>query len=314
LGITDVNPIEFNLRLERFLNPGRGDLPDLDLDFASQYRPALFGWIVKHFGREHVARVGSWQRFGVRSAFSKAALAHGVNQPQLRSLMEALGEALENLKEEKCEELAVAPPSFPLEPEHWPALLASARILPGRPQELTTHPSGFLLTAQPVEDYVPLQRASAGVALTQMDKDAVERLGLVKLDLLSSRALSTLAETQQHLRVLEPASLAPWGVDDSDPATLELLACGDTLGVSQLETPAMRLLLRQLKPRGLPEIVQALAITRPAAAKGEPGTPFCAAVGVRKTPLTLIRRSSQCCARTTASCSTTMTPWGSSRR
>src|SRR5262249_22321850 len=148
---------------------------------------------------------------------------------------------------------------FTLEPAVWPQLLASARLLLKRPCELTTHPSGFVMTAEPTENFAPLQRYR-GVNLTQLDMNGAEHIGLIKIDLLSNRALSTLSEARQHLAALAPAELRAPAQEDTDPATLDLLARAETLGISQLETPAMRLLLRQLRPRSLPDLVQALAV------------------------------------------------------
>src|SRR5262249_22149300 len=138
------------------------------------------------------------------------------------------------------------------------------RTLLERPCELTTHPSGFLLTRGPVEQYAPLQKYRGGGGLTQLDMKGVEAIGLIKIDLLSSRALSTLAEARGHLDQLVGVESAP--AEDADPPTLALLAQGDTLGIGQLETPGMRLLLRQLRPRSLQDLAQALAVARPAAA------------------------------------------------
>jgi DNA polymerase-3 subunit alpha len=268
LAITDVDPLRHGLRLERFLHAGRASVPDIDLDFASQYRSQLFTWVVRHFGQAHTARVGLWQKFGPRSAFAAAAAAHGVTPAQMRPLTEALGDDVERLADadDAREALAVPLPVFPLDPPVWPRLLASARLLLRRPHEFVTHPSGFLLTSGPTEDWAPLQRAGA-VAVTQLDKVGVERIGLVKVDLLSNPSLSVLSETRQHLRAQSPAGGPALPDDDADPATLDLLAAADVLGVSQLETPNMRRLLRQIRPKGVADLVQALAVTRPGAAK-----------------------------------------------
>jgi DNA polymerase III alpha subunit len=272
LGISDINPLHHGLRLERFLHAGRADVPDIDLDFAAQFRAGLFTWVVRHFGDAHVARVGLWHRFKGPSAFQAASIAHGVSKTHLRPLLEAAGAGVDQLDSGEGplpEGLAVPPATFPLEPAVWPRLLADARRLVGRPHQLVAHPCGFLLTAQPAEDCVALQRGAGGVGLTQLDQHAVEAVGLVKIDLLSNRALSTLAEAGEHAKALVPAEpMAPPGGDDSDPATLALLARGDTLGVSHLETPGMRGLLRQLRPRSLADLAQALAVTRPGASAG----------------------------------------------
>src|SRR5262249_24633064 len=147
------------------------------------------------------------------------------------------GDDVERLADadESCEALAVPPPAFPLEPPAWPKVLASARLLLGRPHEFATHPSGFLLTAGPTEDWAPLQRSGA-VAVTELDKVGVERIGLVKVDLLSNQSLSVLSETRQHLQAQASGSAPALPDDDADPATLELLAAADVLGISHFSS------------------------------------------------------------------------------
>src|SRR5205823_5317952 len=158
------------------------------------------------------------------------------------------------------------PPSgFPLEPERWPRLLADARRLLGRPRHLSVHPGGIVITPGPIENYVPLQRAAKGVVITQFEKDAVEQIGLVKIDLLGNRALSTVSEARRRLDSVsrENVSRSPERLDE---ATLKLLQQGDTIGVNQLESPAMRHLLIQMRPRNMHDVIQALALIRPGAA------------------------------------------------
>jgi DNA polymerase III alpha subunit len=270
LGVTDVNPLAHNLRLERFLHAGRAELPDIDLEFAAQYRSGIFTWAVRHFGAGHVARVGSWHHYQAESAFAAAAAAHGLTKQQLQPLREALGDELQGLTRDgpTPEGLALPPAAWPLDPALWPRVLANACLLLGRPHQLVKHPCGFVLTGKPAEDVVPLQRGPADVPLSQLDQDGVEAVGLMKLDLLSNRALSTLSEARQHARALASADAGVAPDEDTDPDTLALLARGDTLGVSQLETPRLRLLLRQLRPRGFTDVAQALAVARPAEAAG----------------------------------------------
>jgi len=269
LGITDADPLRHGLRFERFLHPGRESPPDIDLDFAAQVRSKAWNWLLKRFGADHVARVGMLTTFRARSAFRAAAAAHGATKEQLRPLLDSLGPELEELEAggEGADRLALAPPAWPLEPEVWPRVVADARQLVGRPHEWTTHPSGVVLTAAPVEQVLPLERGAGGVRLAQFGKGEVERVGLVKLDLLTNRALSVLAEARQQVQSLSPPD-AVLPCDDADPAVLRLLRQGDTLGIGQLETPSMRRLLRQAQPRGLQDLVQALAVTRPGAAAG----------------------------------------------
>jgi len=170
------------------------------------------------------------------------------------------------------------PPSFPLEPERWPMILADARRLLGRPHHLSIHPGGVVITPRPIEEYAPLQMAPKGVVITQFEKDAVERVGLVKIDLLGNRALATVDEARRLTtacgfalgesglcRIPDSASAKPQAAFWDDPATIALLRAGDTLGVNQLESPAMRHLLIQMQAKGLDDVIQALALIRPGA-------------------------------------------------
>src|SRR5205085_6063237 len=138
------------------------------------------------------------------------AKLHGLSNEQVSELLTTLPESVDEFlasgrREPVDEEISrltpaarQAPPAFPLESERWPRLLGAARRLLGRPHHLSLHPGGVVVTPQPVEDYVPLQWAAKGVAMTQFDKDGVERIGLVKIDLLGNRALATVDEARRH--------------------------------------------------------------------------------------------------------------------
>jgi DNA polymerase III alpha subunit len=147
-------------------------------------------------------------------------------------------------------------------------MLRDARLLLGRPHHLSVHPGGIVITPRPIEEYVPVQRAAKGVCIIQFEKDAAEATGLVKIDLLGNRALANVDEMLENLcRVRGPKfEIKTSNIDlFDDTDTLRLLQGGDALGVNQLESPAMRHLLLQLRPRGLDDIVCALALIRPGA-------------------------------------------------
>jgi DNA polymerase III subunit alpha len=322
LGITDIDPLRFNLPLERFLHAGRPDLPDIDLDFDWRERDEIIASVFERYGEAHTAMISSHLFLQPRSAFREAAKIHGLSNDQTSQLIETLVQRVEGFfderggggegergrqdskiedRESRMEEdkplqfsildpqssilepqsrfasssppltpsplrpLSLPPPGFPLEPERWPRLLADARRLLGKPRHLSVHPGGIVITPGPIENYVPLQRAAKGVVITQFEKDAVEQIGLVKIDLLGNRALSTVSEA---LRRLDPVSrdIVSHAPDRDDETTLKLLQTGDTLGVNQLESPAMRHLLIQMRPRNMHDVIQALALIRPGAA------------------------------------------------
>ena len=295
LEITEVNPLRFNLPLERFLHPGRVDLPDIDLDFDWKVRDDVIAHVFRRYGAEHTAMISSHLFLQPRSAFRESAKIHGLSNAQI-------GRVLETWSDRGTHDCRGVPPpqGFPLEPERWDRILDHAQRLLGRPHHLSIHPGGVVITPGPIEDYVPLQRAPKGITITQLDKDGVEAIGLVKFDLLGNRALATVDEAVAYLPcsldALSPGSarlptegssrqaqasasggtaksrgLRPQAKPgdeelDRDPATLALLRRGDTLGVNQLESPAMRHLLVQMQPRGLEDVIEALALIRPGAA------------------------------------------------
>ena len=272
LEITDVDPLRFQLPLERFLHPGRLDLPDIDLDFDWKTRDQVIEWVFQRHGARHTAMISTHLCLQPRSAFREAAKVHGLSGVQVSRLLETFAERMEGMLTGGGE-LPRAPASFPLEPERWPRLLADARRLLGRPHHLSIHPGGVVITPGPIEE-CSLQMAPKGVVITQFEKDAAEYVGLVKIDLLGNRALSSVdaatALLKQHVPFAvrdRPAWLKSSATPpDGDQATVALLQRGDTLGVNQLESPAMRRLLIQMRPTDLLDVVQALAMIRPGAA------------------------------------------------
>ncbi|MCS6975972.1 MAG: DNA polymerase III subunit alpha, partial [Gemmatales bacterium] len=278
LGITDVDPLRFGLPLERFLHAGRPDLPDIDLDFDWRVRDQVIAWVFRRYGAEHTAMISSHLFFRPALAFREAAKVHGLSNEQISHLLEEWERRIAPETTLEAEGVGLPgstpPRGFPLEAERWPRLLEDTRRLLGKPHHLSIHPGGVVITPRPIEDYVPLQRAAKGVIITQFDKDPIEQIGLVKIDLLGNRALSTVDEARRILA--ECQAVAPTDIrllpslgterDEITPRVVDLLRRGDTLGVNQLESPAMRHLLVQMQPRGLDDVIQALALIRPGAA------------------------------------------------
>jgi DNA-directed DNA polymerase III PolC len=289
LDITDVDPLRFGLALDRFLHIGRPDLPDIDLDFDWRVRDEIIAHTFERYGVQHTAMVSSHLFLQPRSAFREAGKVHGLSNEQITLLAQNVGvedgQDVHALPSDGLGETPV-PGSFPLEAPRWPWLLRDARLLLGRPHHLSVHPGGIIITPRPIEEYVPVQRAAKGVTITQFDKDGVEAIGLVKIDLLGNRALANVEETLRWVG----AAAKPAGIYD-DLATLRLLQRGDTLGVNQLESPAMRHLLIQLRPQGIQDIVCALALIRPGAGavgmKGRYIQRYCAGEPVPKMPACL---------------------------
>lgn len=262
LGITNVDPLYHGLAFERFLHDGRIDLPDIDLDFDWKVRDALIDEVIRRRGSQYCARISSHLYLQPKSAFRESARVHGLSDTQISLLgpqMEVrLEEFVGSTKVPRMESTFKSPiPKMQLQ-----AVLRDAGRLSGRPHHLSIHPGGIVITPRPIEEYVPLQWSAKGVVVTQFEKDAIEEIGLVKIDLLGNRALANVDEAMRTAGLSgEDINIFP-----KDHETAGLVSRGDTLGVNQMESPGMRHLLIQMQASGLNDVIQSLALIRPGAA------------------------------------------------
>ncbi|GAB4137609.1 MAG: DNA polymerase III subunit alpha [Planctomycetota bacterium] len=265
LGLTDADPIRYGLLFERFLNPARDDLPDIDLDFCWRRRDELIDAVYEQFGRDRVAMIATHGACGIRSAYAEAAKAAGLPPAEVARRTRLLpwhGRAGEDL-----ERLIARTRGFfgdrPVTPAREHAIAQAAQRLLLAPRLLGVHPGGIVLTPGPIRRHAPLERAAKGVVVTQYDMRFVEGLGLVKIDLLGNRALSIVDDCARMLREngVAPPDLS--AVPEDDPRTAALLREGRTLACFQVESPAMRTLLRSLSASDMGRVIQAVALVRP---------------------------------------------------
>lgn len=272
LGITSPDPVRLNLYFERFLNPARQTPPDIDTDICSRRRDEVIRFVYERFGPERVAMVGTINRFRRRSALREVAKALGLPPAQVSALAAELphrwygppGEAQEHPYAELLERYR--------DPRHQ-QLFAQAAALIGLPDHLSVHPGGMVIAPGLLTDLVPTQPAPKGVLITQFDLEAIERLGLVKIDLLGIRGLTVLGEAAARLCTpaiqsdrLAAARQALEFLDQlptQDETTAELLRQGRTIGCFQIESPGMRATLREIQARTPDDLMAALALYRP---------------------------------------------------
>jgi DNA-directed DNA polymerase III PolC len=252
LGITDVDPIKHGLLFERFIHSERRDFPDIDLDLPSDRRDELIDWVFQRFGPEKVAMVSAHQTYGRRAAFRAGLKALGMSA-------DAVAQFCERIPEDDLEPISPLP--IHVLPDQVRASAPLINRLIGKLQHISVHPGGFVLAQPRIDQYAPLERAPKGVVITQYDLRSLKEIGLVKIDLLGNRALSAIQET---LRVIG----RPIDMPDRDLETLTTLREGKTIGCFQIETPAMRSVLKKLPVRGLTDLIAALAIVRPGPASG----------------------------------------------
>ncbi len=291
LGITNVDPLRHGLCFERFLHPQRRDCPDLDIDLCWQRREEVIAHVYETYGRDRVAMISTHATLGARSAFRETAKALGVANARVNALARRIPRELAAPDLERLERLPDAGGIDWREPPLGEALRLAGRLA-GAPRHLSVHCGGIVVADRPLTWYVPLERArgarrsvTAGsdVVVTQFEMRAVEQIGLVKLDLLGNRALSTIGEcvtlARRHEPPGAPAGAAPVPdpdlVPEDDPATAARVAAGDTLNCFQLESPAMRHLLRMLRASTLAETIAAVALVRPGPAESGMKEAFC---------------------------------------
>lgn len=274
LEITEVDPLRFELPLERFLHEGRTDLPDIDLDFDWKTRDSIIDWAIRHFGEERTCRISSHLFFQPRSALRESCRAFGLSNDQIGHFFQSISQSAEELLENPIgAKKRGVPFAFPLEGDRWWRILEGAVALLGMPHHLSIHPGGIVMVSDRIDHHVPIQRSSKGVDVTQFDKYSVESTGLVKIDLLGNRALATVDEVARRMTNL---GRVPPQMLETDPSVLKLLRAGESLGVGQLESPGMKHLLIQMAPKGIDDVILALALIRPGAAGIGMKAKFCA--------------------------------------
>ncbi len=257
LGITDVDPIRHGLYFDRFLNPGRVDPPDIDVDFAWDERDALLASVIAEYGEERAARVSNHVCFQSRSALREAARAYGMPDGEIA--------AYERRAASGAPVTGDPGAGDSLPGDGWPEIARLAARIVGFPRHLGVHSGGLILAPDSLSGRVPVERSGSGIRVTAWDKEGVEAAGLVKIDLLGNRSLAVVRDALADMRDNgEPLDEASWRPLD-DPATVDLLARGDTMGVFYVESPAMRLLQKKTGRGDFEHLVIHSSIIRPAA-------------------------------------------------
>ncbi len=274
LGITSPDPIRLNLYFERFLNPARATPPDIDTDLCSRRRDEVIHFVYQRFGEDRVATVCTINRFRSRSALREVAKAYGLPAEEVSRLADSLPyhwfgpSSRGGSKEDPFAELSERYRT----PTHQ-AIFKDAAALIGLPHHLSVHPGGVVISPGPLTDLAPTQLANKGVIITQFDLDSIERLGLVKIDLLGIRGLTVLGDVVEIIaKEQPPANLHPdisilteilETIPTEDPAVSQMVSQGRTIGCFQIESPGMRATLKEVKASSVDDLMVALSLYRP---------------------------------------------------
>jgi DNA polymerase-3 subunit alpha len=265
--ITNVDPIAHGLLFERFLNPARADLPDIDVDFCSRRRDEVLDYVRRTYGPDHVALVSTVSTLRPRGAVRETGKAYGLAEAEIKRLVARLPRDW-HPDPRRRDKRTVEDVLAELEDDRLREVVRAAYSLVGQPHHLSVHPGGLVITPGPLTDYVPVQWAPKGFLITQFDHQDVEAIGLPKIDLLGIRALTVLADAEHLVQGRCDATFRLEAIPDDDPCTAELLVSAQTIGVFQCESEGARRTLRQLKAHSVQDLAVANAFFKPGPATG----------------------------------------------
>ncbi|TCL55839.1 DNA polymerase III catalytic subunit DnaE type [Hydrogenispora ethanolica] len=262
LGITNLDPMEYNLLFERFLNPERISMPDIDIDFCFERRGEVINYVRKRFGEERVAQIITFGTMAARAAVRDVGRALGLPYGEVdrvaKLIPHELGISIAEARNASPElkELEANNPKIA-------RLLAIAERIEGFPRHASTHAAGVVIAGEPLTDHLPLTRSNEGEITTQFPMEDIEAIGLLKMDFLGLRTLTVLRDAIAWLASNRGQIIDLDRIPLNDPATYRALSDGHTLGMFQLESAGIRRLLMRLKPERIADLTALMALYRP---------------------------------------------------
>ena len=282
LKITDLDPIKFKLIFERFLNPDRISMPDVDTDFCVDRRDEVIAYVTEKYGRDRVAQIVTFGTMAARAAVRDAGRALAVPLPDVDRIAKLIpsGPGGLSIKAalEQIPELAMLYNGSP----QMRKLLDTANSIEGLARHASTHAAGVVISKNPLTEHVPLVKLGEGDVNTQYDMSMVERIGLLKFDFLGLRNLTVMKAASDEIKRTTKPDFDLATIPDDDLRTYEMLGRGETLGVFQLESDGMKRVCVELKPSVLDDIIALVALYRPGPMEWIPE--FIANKHGRKTP------------------------------
>ena len=260
LGITMLDPLKYQLLFERFLNPERVTMPDIDVDFCYERRQEVIDYVARKYGADHVSQIITFGTLQAKGCIRDVGRVLGMSYQDTDAVAKAIPFDLGMTLEKALTLSPLLKTMYDEQPEVH-RLIDTAMTLEGMPRHASTHAAGVLITGKPVMEYVPLQRNDE-VITTQYPMGTIERLGLLKMDFLGLRTLTVIRDTLDMLRE-QGIAMKPEDIPRDDPAVYEMISAGDTDGVFQLEGGGMRTFLTNMKPTCFEDIIAAISLYRP---------------------------------------------------
>lgn len=261
LDITEVDPIKYDLIFERFLNPERITMPDIDIDFEDERRSEVIDYVVDKYGKDRVAQIITFGTMAARAAIRDVGRVMDMSYQEVDKIAKEipmeLGMTLEKALKKNTKLVELVESSAEAK-----ALMEAAIKLQGVPRHASTHAAGVVISKNPVDTYVPLYVQEGGIS-TQFNMVLLEELGMLKMDFLGLRTLTVIKNALQLIEEGQNKKVRLEDIPQDDPLVYEMIGRGDTLGLFQLESTGFRRFMRELKPTGFEDIIAGISLYRP---------------------------------------------------
>ena len=262
LGITKLDPIKYNLLFERFLNPERVSMPDIDVDFCFERRQEVIDYVVEKYGKDRVVQIVTFGTMAARGVIRDVGRVMDLPYTQCDAIAKMIPEEL-NITIDKALKMNPELKNLYTTDETVKKLIDMSRRLEGLPRHTSMHAAGVVISQKSVDEYVPLARASDGSIVTQFTMTTLEELGLLKMDFLGLRTLTVIQKAVKLIEKNKGISLDMDHVDYNDKAVYDMLGAGKTEGVFQLESAGMTSFMKELKPESLEDVIAGISLYRP---------------------------------------------------
>ena len=262
LGITDLDPIRYDLIFERFLNPDRVSLPDIDIDFCYERRGEVIDYVIQKYSKENVAQVITFGTMQARAAIRDVGRVMGVSYGDVDRIAKLVPQELDITLERALKLEPELRNLYKNDPQVRQLINVSMEV-EGLTRHASTHAAGVVISDRPLTDYIPLFKTGDGLISTGYEMKSLEKIGLLKMDFLGLRTLTVIDETVKIIKRTKGVAIDFSDMPLDDPKTYELLSNAESLGIFQLESSGMRDILRKLKPTNFEDIIAILALYRP---------------------------------------------------
>ncbi|KUK10311.1 MAG: DNA polymerase III, alpha subunit [Clostridia bacterium 41_269] len=262
LGITNIDPLKYDLLFERFLNPERVNMPDIDIDFCFERRGEIIEYVAEKYGNEHVAQIATFGTMAAKAAIRDVGRVMGIPYPDVDKIAKLVPNELGITIKKALEESPELQQLYQ-EDEIVKRIIDMASQIEGLPRHASIHAAGIVISKEPLMDIVPLQRTSEGIITTQFPMTTIEELGLLKMDILGLRTLTVIGDTIKRIKENRGLEVDISKIPLDDARTYEMLGNGESIGVFQLESPGMRTLLKNMKPEKFEDLIALVALYRP---------------------------------------------------